>query len=74
MAMNELGPSVQESVGTELRDLGARIGPQIEEAKRRLRSINSQATQVISDHPAACLLGALGLGYLIARLARRQSS
>lgn len=74
MSMNELGRNVEERVRTDLGDLGARIGPQIEEAKRRLRSINGQATRVISDHPAACLLGALGLGYLIARLARRQNS
>jgi hypothetical protein len=29
-------------------------------------------TDVIQDHPAACLLGALALGYLVARLARHQ--
>jgi hypothetical protein len=72
--MDDLGRTVEESVGSKLSDLGDRLGPQIEEAKRRLRSVNSQATQVISDHPAACLLGALGLGYLIARIARRQNS
>jgi hypothetical protein len=72
--MDDLGRTVEESVGIKLSDLSDRLGPQIEEARRRLRSVNSQATQVISDHPAACLLGALGLGYFIARIARRQNS
>ena len=75
MAMNDVGRSVeQQSLGTNLNDLGDRLGPQIEDAKRRLRSMNSQATQLIKDHPAACLLAALGLGYLVARIARRQQS
>jgi hypothetical protein len=74
MALDELGRSVEHNLGKNLSDLGDRVGPQIEEAKRRLHSLNSQATQLIKDHPAACLLGALGVGYLIARLARRESS
>jgi hypothetical protein len=72
--MDDVGRTVEQSMGSRLSDLSDRLGPQIEEARRRLRSVNSQATQVISDHPAVCLLGALGLGYLIARVARRQNS
>ena len=53
-------------------DLGQRVRPKIEEAKEKLGRINGQATGFIKDHPAACLLGALALGYLVARLARRQ--
>jgi hypothetical protein len=29
-------------------------------------------TTFIQDHPAACLLGAIALGYLVARMARHQ--
>ena len=53
-------------------DLGQRVRPKIEEAKEKLGRINGRATGFIKDHPAACLLGALALGYLVARLARRQ--
>jgi hypothetical protein len=74
MAFDEPGRSAENHLGKQLTELSERVGPQIDEARRRLRTLNSQATQVIKDHPTACLLGALGLGYLIARLARRESS
>jgi hypothetical protein len=74
MAMNDFGRNVEQRVGKELSQLGDRIAPQLEDAKRRLRSVNSEAARVIKEHPTACLLAALGLGYLIARVARRQSS
>jgi len=53
-------------------DLGERVRPKIEEAKQKLGRINGRVTSFIQDHPAACLLGALALGYLVARLARHQ--
>jgi hypothetical protein len=56
-----------------LDDLGDRVRPQIERAKRRLAEINGQVTGFIKEHPVACLLGAVGLGYLVARVARRGS-
>ena len=60
--------SFKESVD----DLGAMVRPKIEEAKEKLGRINGQVTGFVQDHPAACLFGALALGYLVARLARRQ--
>lgn len=48
-----------------------RVRPQIEEARRRISDLSSQTTALIKEHPGACLLGALALGYLVARLARR---
>ena len=51
-------------------DLSDRV---IEQAKRQLGRLNGRITGFIQDHPAACLLGALALGYLVARVARRQS-
>ena len=53
-------------------DLGEKVRPKIEEAKQKLGRINGRVTSFIQNHPAACLLGALALGYLVARLARRQ--
>ncbi len=49
------------------------LSPRIEELKERIVSLNNQAKGFIKDHPAACLMGALGLGYLFARIARRSS-
>jgi hypothetical protein len=60
--------SFKESVD----DLSDRVRPKIEEAKQQIGRINGQITSFIQDHPAACLLGALALGYFVARLARYQ--
>jgi hypothetical protein len=56
-----------------LDDVGERIRPRIEDAKRRLGRLNGEITGFIQDHPAACLLGAVALGYLVARVARSRS-
>jgi hypothetical protein len=55
------------------QDVVERIRPQIEDAKRRLGRVNGQVTDFIKEHPAACLLGAVALGYLVARVARSRS-
>ena len=49
------------------------IRPRIEELRGRIASLNDRAQGFIKEHPAACLMGALGLGYLFARIARRRS-
>lgn len=49
------------------------LRPRIEELKERIESLNGRVKGFIKEHPAACLLGALGLGYLFARIARRRS-
>lgn len=49
------------------------IRPRIEELRDRIVSLNDRAQGFIKEHPAACLMGALGLGYLFARIARRRS-
>jgi hypothetical protein len=71
MDIKELEESLEQRVGDNLNQLGEQVRPQIERATARLRSLNEQASGFIKEHPAACLLGALGLGYLIARVARR---
>jgi hypothetical protein len=54
-------------------DIGERVRPQIEEARKQLGRLDGRARRLINEHPAACLLGALALGYLAARVARRQT-
>lgn len=61
------------SFESSAEDVVARIGPQIEDAKRRLGRLDGQITGFIREHPAACLLGAVALGYLVARIARSRS-
>jgi len=60
--------SFKESVN----DLGDRVRPKIEEAKQKLSRVNGRITSFIQEHPGTCLLGAIALGYLVSRVARRQ--
>ena len=61
--------SCKESV----EKLGNRVRPQMEQVKRDVGRLNSRFTGFLQSHPAFCLMGALGLGYLVARVARNQS-
>jgi ElaB/YqjD/DUF883 family membrane-anchored ribosome-binding protein len=54
------------------REIGARVRPQIEEAKRRFTSLNESATAYIKENPGRCLVGAIAVGYLIGKLAGRR--
>ena len=54
------------------RELGERVRPQIENAKRRLSSLNDSATDYIKENPGKCLVGALAIGYLIGKIASRR--
>ena len=51
--------------------IAARITP--DEVKERLESLNTQVTTFIKDHAGACMVGALALGYIVARIARGRS-
>ena len=55
-----------------VESLGDRVRPKIEEAKQRIGRVNGRVRSLVQDHPVACLLGALALGYLVARIARHQ--
>jgi hypothetical protein len=63
----------QEGQRERQRDGDDGLRSRIEELKERIASLNDQAKGFIKQHPAACLMGALGLGYLFARIARRRS-
>jgi hypothetical protein len=55
-------------------DLVERIRPTLEDATDRLKSVNDRVSAFVREHPAACVAGAVALGYLAARLARRERS
>ena len=66
--------TVNEEQATERQtDGNDGLRPRIEELKERIESLNDRAKGFIKEHPAACLMGALGLGYVFARVARRRS-
>jgi ElaB/YqjD/DUF883 family membrane-anchored ribosome-binding protein len=53
------------------REVERRVRPQIEEAKKRLGTLEEQVTGYVRANPGKCVLGALAVGYLIGKLARR---
>ena len=55
-------------------DLVDRIRPTLDDVKERLKSVNDRVSGFVREHPAACVVGAVALGYLVARLARRERS
>jgi ElaB/YqjD/DUF883 family membrane-anchored ribosome-binding protein len=60
-----------EQIEDAVREVGARMKPQVEEAKRQLSSWNETATNYIKENPGRCLLGALAVGFVIGKIARR---
>jgi ElaB/YqjD/DUF883 family membrane-anchored ribosome-binding protein len=61
-----------EKIEETARELGARVKPQIEEAKRRFTSLNSSAIGYIKETPGKCVIGAIAIGFLIGKLAGRR--
>ena len=60
-----------DQIEATAREIGDRVRPQIEDAKRRLTSLNDQAIDYIKKNPGTCLVGAVALGFLIGKIARR---
>ena len=61
-----------EKIEETARELGARVKPQIEEARRRMESLNTSAIAYIKENPAKCLIGAIAAGYIIGKIAGRR--
>lgn len=59
-------------LGDTVRDLEERFGPRIEEAKEQLQRVNVRVTGFIRENPGTALLCAVGIGYLIGKLASRK--
>jgi ElaB/YqjD/DUF883 family membrane-anchored ribosome-binding protein len=61
-----------EKIEETAREIGARVKPQIEEARKRIESLNTSAVAYIKENPGKCLVGAVAVGYLIGKLASRR--
>jgi len=53
------------------RDIQNRVGPQLEEARRELDSLNHRVSGFIKERPIASLAIALAAGFVIGRIASR---
>lgn len=59
-------------LGDAVRDLEDRFAPRIEEAKEQFNLVNTRVKGFIKENPGTSLLCALGVGYLIGKLASRK--
>jgi len=59
-------------LGDAVRELEERFAPRIEEAKEQLSLVNQRVKGFIRENPGTTLLAALGVGYLIGKLASRK--
>jgi ElaB/YqjD/DUF883 family membrane-anchored ribosome-binding protein len=62
---------IAEQIESTVRDVGSRVRPQLDDAKRRLTSLNSNVTSYIKENPGRCLIGAIAIGFLVGKIARR---
>jgi ElaB/YqjD/DUF883 family membrane-anchored ribosome-binding protein len=56
---------------TPLQEAARRLQPKLEEAQAQLGQASEKVKGFIREHPGACLLGAVALGFLVGRLASR---
>jgi hypothetical protein len=52
------------------RQIGQRMDAQMNELQSTLREINQRVVTYVKQRPAACVVGAFALGYLLAKVAR----
>ena len=62
---------IAEQIESTVREVGARVRPQLNDSKRRLTSLNGDVTSYIKENPGRCLIGAIAVGFLIGKIARR---
>jgi len=58
-------------LGSTVRDVEQRVEAQVKDASRRVQSAAERVIELARENPGVSLAAAFGLGYLIARVARR---
>jgi len=61
-----------EKIEETAREIGARVRPQIDEARKKLESMNTSAIAFIKENPGKCVVGAIAVGFLIGKIASRR--
>jgi hypothetical protein len=63
---------MRDGIGEAFAALEERLGPQIEQVREAVVSFNAKALRAMRQYPGLCLLGAVGAGFLLGRLASRR--
>ncbi|HXU80496.1 MAG TPA: hypothetical protein VN914_03825 [Polyangia bacterium] len=58
-------------LGSTVRDVEQRVEAQVKDASRRVQSVAERVFDLARENPGVSLACAFGLGYVIARIARR---
>ncbi|QDG54935.1 hypothetical protein FIV42_21160 [Persicimonas caeni] len=66
--MRDRAREVQERIEEGYHELEQRY----DDARVQLRHANDSAVQFIRENPVVCLVGAVGIGYFVGRLASRR--
>ncbi|AWV87959.1 DUF883 family protein [Bradymonas sediminis] len=66
--LRERARDVQERIEEGFHEMEARY----DDARDQLRTINDQAVEFIRENPALCVAGAIGVGYLLGKLAKKR--
>jgi ElaB/YqjD/DUF883 family membrane-anchored ribosome-binding protein len=67
MDVNNMTHQIEERA----HELSARVRPQMREAREKLESMSETVTEYIKENPAKCLVGAIAIGYVVGKIARR---
>jgi ElaB/YqjD/DUF883 family membrane-anchored ribosome-binding protein len=58
-------------LGSTVRQMEERVEEKVKGVSRRVQSAADRVVELVKEYPATSLLCAFGVGYLIARVARR---
>jgi ElaB/YqjD/DUF883 family membrane-anchored ribosome-binding protein len=61
-----------EDLQQRARELEARLGPQLEQARKNLSELNRRVAGFIKENPGTCLLGAVAVGFVVGKLVSRK--
>jgi hypothetical protein len=59
------------NLGSTVRDVEERVEEQVKGVSRRVQTAAERIVELAKENPGLSLVAAFGLGYLIARVARR---
>jgi hypothetical protein len=60
-----------DMLSEKVRDLQNRVGPEMEEARRELETLNARVVGFIKERPVTSLAIAVAAGFLFGRIASR---